>query len=70
MSDESSYYKGHIPIREVYIIKILHISKRISIKLADAKGIDILHKVRPAAKWGSSVFITTVDKLPYAFNES
>jgi hypothetical protein len=48
----------------VYIVKILHISKRISIKLADDKGIDISHRAPPTAKWGTSAFTPIVDKLP------
>jgi len=70
VSDASSYEKGHKSIREIYIVKILHISKRISIKLADAKGIDISHHAPPTKKWGTFAFITIVDKLPYAFNKS
>jgi hypothetical protein len=70
VSDASSYEKGHKSIREVYIVKIFHISKRISIKLVDAKGIDISHPAPTTTKWGTSAFITTVDKLPYAFNKS
>lgn len=70
MNDGSSYEKGHKSIRKVYIVKILHTSKRISIKLADAQGIDISHHAPTTIKWGTSAFITIVDKLPYAFNKS
>jgi hypothetical protein len=70
VSDASSYEKGHKSIRKVYIVKILHKLKRISIKLADAKGIDISHLAPTIVKWGNSAFITTADKLPYAFNKS
>jgi len=45
-------------------------SKKVSIKLEDARDIDISHHAPPTTKWGSSAFITFVDKLPYAFNKS
>ena len=70
MSDASSPEKGHKSIREVYIVKILHISKRISIKLANAKGIDISYRAPTTTKWRTSAFIKIVEKLPYAFNKS
>lgn len=70
MSDARSYEKCHKSFREVCTVKILHISKKISIKLADAKGIDISHHAPPTAKWGTSASITIADKLSYAFNKS
>jgi len=45
-------------------------SKKVSTKLVDAKDIDISHHAPHTIKWGSSAFITSVDKLPYALNKS